>query len=224
VIPVLIATALAGSFADSVDLDRYIYPLSHPLTSPRFTLDVSDAPETKAWGEKAAVLAKEWFPTLTSLLATEGWKAPKEIKFVIKKEISAPAWASGNEITMSGKWIKEHPEDFGMVIHELTHVIQSYPDSDKTPGWLVEGIADYVRWYRYEPDAPRPRVDKVKSKYTDAYRTTAAFLAWVGQKHNLGIVPALDRAMRHKQDPLQEFVRLTGKPVDVLWTDFVATL
>ena len=37
----------------------------------------------------------------------------------------------------------EHPEDTGMVIHELTHIIQNYPSPD--PGWVTEGIADYIR-------------------------------------------------------------------------------
>lgn len=194
------------------------------MATPKVVVDVSDLPEAKEWGERAADLARTWYPALTSLLATETWKAPKEIRLVIKKEISAPAWASGGEITINGKWITDHPDDFGMVIHELTHVIQSYPGSDKTPGWLVEGIADYIRWYRYEPDAPRPRVDKEKSKYTDAYRTTAAFLAWTGHRYHMGLVPALDRAMRKREDPLSEFVRLTGKDVETLWKEFVATL
>jgi hypothetical protein len=66
-------------------------------------------------------------------------------------------------ITISGKWITEHPDDLGMVIHELVHVVQGYPNSRHKAGWLVEGIADYIRWWRYEPEAPRPRIDPAKS-------------------------------------------------------------
>jgi len=33
---------------------------------------------------------------------------------------------------------------FGMVIHELRHVVQSYHRGN-TPGWLTEGIADHIR-------------------------------------------------------------------------------
>ena len=39
------------------------------------------------------------------------------------------------------QWISDHPDDFGMVIHELIHVIQAYPAAGDKPGWLVEGIA-----------------------------------------------------------------------------------
>jgi len=142
---------------------------------------------------------------------------------VIKKEISAPAWANGGTITISGKWITQHPDDLGMVVHELTHVVQSYPGSKSTPGWLVEGIADYIRWWRYEPEAPRPKVDPVKSKYTDSYRTTAAWLAWTSRKYNMGLVPALDRSMRKGEDPMPLFEQLTGKNADDLWSEFAAS-
>lgn len=206
------------------DLKRFVYPLEIAQKSPRVTVDVSDFPESKAWGEAARGLVETWFPTVCSLLATEGFHAPSEIKLVIKKEISAPAWANGSTITISGKWITQHPDDLGMVIHELTHVVQNYPGSKSTPGWLVEGIADYVRWWRYEPEAPRPKVDPSKSKYTDSYRTTAAWLAWTSRKYNMGLVPALDRAMRKREDPMPLFERLTGKNADDLWSEYVASL
>ena len=35
----------------------------------------------------------------------------------------APALTSGNRMQFSAQWIAEHPDDFVMVIHELTHVI-----------------------------------------------------------------------------------------------------
>jgi hypothetical protein len=206
------------------DLDRFIYPLAKPHRAPRISVDVSDLPAAKPWMDRAAMLVHDWYPTVTSLLATEHWRGPRTIKLVVKKTLEVPAYTAGDVMTINGEWITKHPDDFGMVIHELTHVVQSYPESDKTPGWLVEGIADYIRWYRYEPDAPRPRVDKVKSKYTDSYRVTAAFLAWVGQHYDMRLVPALDRAMRAKLDPVPEFKRLTGKDVDALWTEFVGSL
>jgi hypothetical protein len=204
-------------------LDRYVYPLSAPLKTPPVVIDVTDAPQTKEWAEKAKALVEAWYPTVTSLLATDKYEPPKEIKLTFKKEISAPAWANGGEITINGKWVTEHPDDLGMVIHELTHIVQAYR-WNRTPGWLTEGIADYVRWWRYEPEAPRPKVDPVKASYKDAYRTTAAFLAWTSRKYDMRLVPTLDRAIRERRDPLPEFTRLTGKDVDALWAEYVATL
>lgn len=64
-----------------------------------------------------------------------------------------------------------------MLSHELCHVIQSYPNYKA--GWLVEGIADYVRFFQFEPETKIAPPDPKKSKYTDSYRTTAAFLDYV---------------------------------------------
>jgi hypothetical protein len=221
--PLLLLAALCGA-QTKPDLDRHVYPLAKRIDTPLVVVDATDFPEGQAWGDAAKKLVEAWFPTVCALLATEDFKAPKEIKLVIKKEISAPAWASGGTITINGKWITDHPDDLGMVIHELTHVIQQYPRSEFKAGWLVEGIADYVRWWRYEPEAVRPKIDPEKSKYTDAYRTTAYFLAWVSRKYDMRLVPALDRALRKAEDPMPVFTKMTGKDAAALWTEFVAAV
>jgi hypothetical protein len=177
-------------------LDRHMYPLSKAPATPPVVVDASDFPEGQAWGDAAKKLVEIWFPRVCELLATEDYRVPAEIKLVIKKEINVPAYASGGTITINGKWITQHPDDLGMAVHELVHVVQQYPNSRNKPGWLVEGIADYIRWWRYEPEyhavRGRPRIDPEKSKYTDSYRTTGYFLAWASKKHHMGLVPALE--------------------------------
>lgn len=210
------------------DLSKHIYPLSKPIPAPKIIVDSSDFPEGDAWMQKAKVLVEQYFPIVTSWLATEDFKPPKELRLVVKKEISAPAWATGDEITVSGKWITQHPEDLGMMVHELTHVVQQYPNSRNKPGWLVEGIADYIRWWRYEPELHatkgRTKPDPTKAKYTDSYRTTAVWLAWSSRTYHMGLVPALDRAMRKREDPMDVFKKLTGKDADELWKEYTGTL
>lgn len=216
----LIALALAAGDK----LDRYVYPLEPAIPSPPVTLDVSDLPEQRAWGEAAQKLVVQWFPELTRMLASERLRVPKAVHLIIKKDLEYPAYTVNDTITINGKWIAAHPDDLGMVIHELVHVLQQYPGSRTTPGWLVEGIADYIRWWRYEPEAPRTRVDPVKNKYTDAYRITASFLAWTSRKYDMRLVPALDRAMKMRRDPLHVFFRFTGKTVDALWQEYAGGL
>lgn len=221
-----ILAALAVTALIQTDLSRHVYPLAKPIPCPPVVVDVSDFPEGKAWAETAKGLVERWFSTVTTWLATEDYKPPAEIKLVFKKEISAPAYASGGTITINGKWITQHPEDLGMVIHELTHVIQQYPNSRNKPGWLVEGIADYTRWWKYEPELHagkgRTKPDLEKAKYTDSYRTTAMWLAWSSRKYHMGLVPALDRAMRKREDPMPVFKSLTGRDADELWKEFIA--
>ena len=36
------------------------------------------------------------------------------------------------------------------MVHETTHVVQAYRRGAR-PGWLVEGISDYIRFFKFEP-------------------------------------------------------------------------
>src|SRR5262249_46375385 len=148
-----------------------------PRPAPvKVVVEVSEVPELKEWAEKAKVLVEKWHPILVNLLPSDGFTAPGEVKLVFKKDMKGVAHTSGATITIAADWVKKHPDDFGMVIHELTHVIQSYPRAGD--GWLVEGIADYVRLFHFEPKARLDRVDPARQSYRDGYRVTALFLAW----------------------------------------------
>jgi hypothetical protein len=201
--------------------------MATPKPAPPVVVDASDLPEAQAWGDAAKALVQVWYPAVVAMLATEDFKTPREIRLVIKKSLNVPAYASGGTITINGKWITDHPDDLGMVIHELVHVVQQYPASRNKPGWLVEGIADYIRWWRYEPELHatrgRTKIDPQKSKYTDSYRTTAMWLAWCGRRYDMRLVPQLDAALRKGENPIPVFAKLTGKGPEELWKEFVET-
>ncbi len=221
---VALGLALQGGAAPVSDpLARYVYPLAPTVASPRIVVDTKEAPEAAAWARTAAALMRSWYPTVRSLLATEGSKVPKELRLTIKPKIGPPAYCDGEGITVKAEWVRDHPDDLGIVIHEMTHAVQAYPDGKDQPGWLVEGIADYVRWWRYEPEPPHARIDPAKANYTDAYRTTAYWLAWTSKRYDMRLVPSLDREMRAGRDPLPVFAKLTGKEPAALWAEFLAT-
>jgi hypothetical protein len=117
--------------------------------------------------------------------------------------------------------VTAHPDDWGMVIHELTHVIQDYRRPDRNPGWLVEGIADYVRFFHYEPGPSIGRFDPQGASYRDGYRTTARFLAWVEKAHQKDIVRKLNQALREERYKDELFKAYTGQPLDDLWAEFL---
>jgi hypothetical protein len=209
------------------DLERHVVPIGKSIECPKVVVDVSAWPEQKAWGDVAKTIVEAWFPQVTALLSSEEFTAPDVVRLVIVKEWNVPASTSGSTITIDGRWIAAHPEDFGMVVHELVHVVQRYPrNSHGSFGWLTEGIADYVRWWRYEPEYfathGRPKIDPAKSKYTDSYRTTAYWLAWVSKQYDARLVRELDRALRHGEDPTPLFEKWTGRNADALWSEFLA--
>ena len=101
------------------------------------------------------------------------------------------------------------------------HIVQSYPDG--APGWLVEGVADYVRYklgvdnagagWSLTPFNP-------KQNYTNAYRITARFLVWAEKKYSKKLVKKMDAAMRNQTYQPELWTKLTGKTVDELWKEY----
>ncbi len=187
------------------------------------TVDTSAAPDLAPWADKAVALMKRWYPRICVYLQTDGFAPPNQVKLVFRKDPKAIANTSGRigrTITVSAKWVRQHPDDFGMIIHELVHVVQAYPRYENV--WLIEGIADYVRFTQFEPKRPAPPLDLKRASYQDGYRTTADFLAWIDRTYNPDIVPRLNEAMRTASYTDDLFRHLTGKPLDRLWREYIA--
>ena len=123
---------------------------------------------------------------------------------------------------ISATHLKDHPIVRGVLTHELMHIIQSYPAGQ--PGWLVEGIADYVRWkYAREKIGSGWELPSFNSNqhYTNSYKVTARFLVWLEKKVRGDIINRLDRALRQNQyDNGRLWSRITRKTVDQLWNDY----
>jgi hypothetical protein len=127
-------------------------------------------------------------------------------------------------------WFRQNKDGqaVGAVVHELVHVAQQYRGrrgGARNPGWLVEGIPDYIRWFLYEPTptGTRPR-NPDSASYTNSYRITAGFLNYVIHKHDKDLMVKLNAAMRQGKYSPDLWKENTGKTVDELWKDYVATL
>jgi hypothetical protein len=173
------------------------------------------------WAGKASQLVTEWFPKTDVLLQSDGHVPPKEVTLIFRK-MDGVAYTTGNAIHISADWIRRQPNDFGMVAHELVHVIQSYPRRTG-PGWVTEGIADYIRHAHYEPEVKLPRINPDRASYRDAYKTTAGFFIWVEKNYNQELVKKLNAAMREHTYKDEIFQDLTGKPLDDLWKEYAET-
>ena len=181
-------------------------------------LDTAEAPDLAEWAAKAKTLAVEWTPKIA---AAQGADPPPKVSLVFKAKQDAPGATAGRRVFVSAPYVRKHPEDWGMLIHELCHVVQAYPEYP--PGWLTEGVADFVRDVHFEPGKRKIRIDPKKASYKDSYATTAAFLGWL-EKKSPGAVKKLNAAMRKKAYKPEIWTEIGGKDVDALWSDFVATL
>ena len=131
-----------------------------------------------------------------------------------------PGYTAGGTVTVSTDWLGEHPDDIGLLTHELTHVVQAYPPGG--PGWLTEGIADYAR-HLYGPDKQSWKLPGQLSpdwSYTKGYGITARFLVWLDEKHP-GSLDKLHRRMQGGGVKDADFKAITGTDLDALWQECV---
>jgi hypothetical protein len=163
------------------------------------------------------------YPRLVERFENPKKPAPRDIKITFA-HIGPPAFCTGSEIKVSVDWLHQHPNDVGMITHELTHSVQGY-GGGRTPGWFTEGMAEFARQlYGPKDDGwslPRKLTDK--QSYKDSYRTTGRFFVWLEEKHP-GVLDKLHRKAQDREFTVAEFKTLTGSSIDELWAECVKSL
>jgi hypothetical protein len=189
-----------------------------------FTIETAEAPDLKQWAEeKLAPVLAEWYPKIVARLPSDGYAAPKSVTVSIKPA-NGVAFASGSRITANAAWVRREldGEALGAIVHEAVHVAQQYGegrrgnrDFKRPPGWLVEGIPDYIRFFLYEPQSHGADLVWLQSRrnqnlnYDGMYRISANFLNYVIEKYgqDKSLLAKVNAACR------------TGKYSDKLWPE-----
>ncbi|HUR53538.1 MAG TPA: basic secretory protein-like protein [Gemmataceae bacterium] len=183
-----------------------------------------EVPDMKAWGEKAARICERNYGMICDELWSEGYKPEKFLTLTFKKDYKgigvAEAW--GTAMTASADFFRKNPTDFGAFIHEATHLAQLYRKGGEPP-WLVEGIADYIRYFKYEP-GKLGKLTPEQAKYDGSYGTTARFLDYVERTHSKGVVKKLNAALREGRYTEETWKEITGKSVVELGQKWRASL
>lgn len=196
-----------------------------------FVMDYTAAPELEAWGrQKLAPVMSEWYQRIAKELSSEGFQPSKEFRVRFKDDMGGtPAYAAGPEICVNHQWVKGelNREGLGCVVHEMVHIVQSYGRGPRhAPGWVCEGIADYVRWFEYEPQSNGARVMKNwrDARYDASYRVTANFLDWCCRTHDKALIQKLNAAARSGQYGEELWKTWTGKTLAELGEAWKAQL
>jgi len=149
-------------------------------------------------------------------------KTRRKVIFVIDPDYKGVAAASNGIVRFNPEWFKKNPKDIDVVTHEVMHLVQEYPGG-AGPGWITEGIADYVRFtLGVDNEGANWKLPEFNQKqsYKDAYRVTARFFYWIEQHVKKGFVKKLDGAMRNKQYDVSFWQHHTGKTIDELWSQY----
>ncbi|HXT42463.1 MAG TPA: basic secretory protein-like protein [Candidatus Angelobacter sp.] len=203
----------------------------------KFTLDATAAPDLMEWADaKLRPVVQEWYPKLVAMLPSDGFEAATNVTLRFRNDMGGtPAAAAGGRINLNSGWFRRElkREAVGSVVHEMVHVVQNYgrarrsnPNATRTPGWLVEGIADYIRWFLYEPETKGAEITErnlARTKYDASYRITGNFLNWVTQNHDHEIVRKLNAAAREGKYAEQLWKDWTGKTLQELGDDWKKT-
>ena len=171
--------------------------------------------------KEAQRLAKEEYPKTADVLGIPRSSLPNA-KVIIDFNATGVAATSGTTIRVAAKYASAHPDDTGLVVHELCHVAQHYPKYD--PVWLVEGIADYVRWFAFEPLNKRPKIKRAKADARASYRTTGSFLDWTLRTYDKDVIKKLNKALVDSTYSEEMWKTLTKHTLDELNEEWKASL
>jgi Peptidase of plants and bacteria len=240
-----------NTFYSEIDIvgkdDPAPIPVAADMSSNSFTLRSADghceisiqlvgAEGLQAWAkEQLAPALAEWYPKIAAMLPSDGYIPPSHMSLIVKPGRGVAA-TGGTRITANASWLKGEigRQAVGSLIHEEVHVIQQYgrgrrnnPNATSNPGWLVEGIADYIRFYQFEPQTHGAEISRrglERAKYDGSYRVTANFLNWVTENHDPEIVRKLNAAMREGKYSDDIWKSETGKTLQELGKDWKASL
>lgn len=191
------------------------------IQDPKIDFDTKQLENLTKFAKDAEALAKKEYPKTADVLGIPR-SSLADVKVIIDFNADGVAYADGTTIHVAAKYASAHPDDTGLVVHELCHVAQHYPKYD--PVWLVEGIADYVRWFAFEPLNKRPIVKKAKANARASYRTTGAFIDWVLRTKDKEVVHKLNKALFENTYKEELWKDYTGSTLDELNEQWKATL
>jgi hypothetical protein len=220
----LVSSLVAGAAEPSVTKDASPPCIAsiHSDTSRLSTEDLTN-PTIKQFIANAEQMCRVEFIPLHELLYP-GQPLPERLsaKLVYLRQDDGIAWCSGGEVTINIKWFAGKPDDVGAIYHELAHVVQAYP-ANADCHWLVEGIADWARYFVYEQHDLAYYADRPPGSYRDAYTNAARFLEWLRLNKNSNIVTGLNahlKAGEYSAD--NDWPELAGAGLDSLWTEYAA--
>jgi hypothetical protein len=204
----------------TLDTDPPVAPYKYPV---EYTVDTTDDPGLKEWGEKVARLCENEYPKINEVLKSDGFKPRTQVSMLLKNDYKGVAAAGGGRITGSVKYFKGKPDDVGAMVHETVHIVQNYRGRGN-PGWLVEGIADWYRFFLYEPEnIGRLNVDR--AKYDASYRVSARFIDYVSKTYDKDLVNKLNAAMRkgeYKEDLWETYTKKKLADLGTEWKESLA--
>jgi hypothetical protein len=187
-------------------------------------MDYSAAPQLQAYAEEVKRRAFGWWGIINDALSFPGYRPATRIfmRFANDMPLGKAGLTHDVNINLNAPYIIEHPVEYNLVAHEMVHVYQHY--QHPTPVWLVEGVADYVRYYVMFPQDRERLYDPSGADYNRGYTQGAALLDWVERTHGVGSVRLLNATLYHGGNGEKLLSKMTGLSLDQIWAKVIADL
>lgn len=108
--------------------------------------------------------------------------SPTEVTLDIEDDGYEIAWASDNLVHLHDGWLKQNPNDYDCITHELAHIIQNGWDGDHCEySGYIERFADCCRYlYAFNNGQYNDLNWEMQTVYTESTREDSVrFLAWL---------------------------------------------
>lgn len=188
------------------------------------TIDVntSQAPQLADFANKVKQTLLQWYPIVSKELSSPNYTPPNNVRISFDPKYNSVAYSSGNQIVGGVSYYTNHRDDIGSMVHQMTYIIQSYK---KCPDWIRSGIADWIRYYKYEPSTMLSKPTSSDS-YTMGYGVSAYFLQyiinntpqWAAPNH---MVYWINKDCREGTYDDSMWPRMTGKSLEEHWKNMV---
>ena len=193
-------------------------------------VDTSEVPEIT---ESEKKLLDEWcnksYRIISQILDGDNAVAlTTKIPIFVERNEKGIAAASEGKIYLYSKWFLENRADEaeigGVLAHEIVHIVQRYsPDQLKKRQWLVDGMADYIRFGKIYANSPNMNCNGGKNYTTDPYKCGAAFLNYILKEKPPEVIIELNRALREGtyNDDFFGQAHIAGKSLEDLWQECI---
>lgn len=195
-------------------------PPSYVITNSYCTVDTRQATDLYQVAVNLANTCQSAYPQIMSHLGTVAATPDPHVITLTDSGFSGGAVAYTNtatgSIAVSISYMRSQPTDMGMIVHELTHVVQSY-SYQTVPVWIVEGMADYMRYtLGYSTSWSYFHCDST-DRYTSGYGCGAALLKYIERVYRPTVVKDLHATIRANQYSDNLFINYTGKTLEQLY-------
>ena len=155
------------------------------------------------------------------------------------------ASASGGEVHIHDKWLKNNPEDFDCLTHEFSHIMQGGWDGNYLPTsgedtYMIERFADYCRYlYSFKRGYYNDMCWSLQtSKSENSYVSGVRFWVWLDYTYStqeIDIIARMQKEITGKNYPRSDWenggkawdvifegTKAAGKDLNTLWDEYVA--